>query len=77
MTIETKTTIQLSDITGIEFECKNCHSVTSWPIAVAHNPLTRCHCGADQWMPHGSALYAAITDLITLDKTAEHQQRAI
>ena len=38
MTIETKTTIEASDIVSVEFECSKCHSKTSWPLAVAKNP---------------------------------------
>ena len=68
MTVETKTTIQASDIITIEFECTHCHSITSTPLNVAQNPPIRCSCGHENWMAHGGADYAAITDLITLLK---------
>jgi hypothetical protein len=67
MTIETKTTIQLSDLTTVEFECKNCHAIGSWPIDVAKNPPTGCPCRTDlPWMAHGGQQFAQIVDLIAL-----------
>ena len=66
MTIETKTTIQVNDVLTVEFECANCHAITSWPVTVAKNPPTQCYCGKGQWMVHGGPEYAAITDLIAL-----------
>jgi hypothetical protein len=68
MTVETKTTIQLSDILTVEFECAHCHSVTAWPLMVAVNPPTKCYCGHMTWMAHGSPEYVAIADLVTLLK---------
>jgi hypothetical protein len=68
MTVETKTTIQASDVVTLEFECAHCHSITSWPLTVAKNPPTRCHCGHGEWMSYGGAEFAAISDLITLLK---------
>ena len=67
MTVETKTTIQASDITSVEFECKNCGAVSVWPIKVAKNPPTMCNCSPDQrWMTIGGASYASIVDFIEL-----------
>jgi hypothetical protein len=66
MTVETKTTIQASDILTVEFECAHCHSINSWPLIVAKNPPLRCHCGHENWMAHGGSEYAAITELIAL-----------
>jgi len=66
MTIETKTTLQLSDIITVEFECAQCHAVTSWPLLVARNPPTRCRCTEQDWMGKGSDMYSNISDLITL-----------
>jgi len=67
MTIETKTTIQLSDLTTVEFECKNCRAIVSWPIDVAKNPPTVCPCRTDQpWMVHGGQQFVEIVDLIHL-----------
>jgi hypothetical protein len=65
MTVETKTTIQLSDITAIEFECKNCHATLSWPVAIFKHPPTACPCRTDQhWMAQGGSLFEAITEMV-------------
>jgi len=66
MTIETKTTIQLSDLINIEFECRACGATTSWPIGVAKNPPTSCRCRDEQWMPIGGQVYRDISALIDL-----------
>lgn len=67
MTIETKTTIQLSDIKAVEFECKNCHRVVSWPLDTARNPPFSCECaGSPQWMSVGGDTYRDLTHLIAL-----------
>jgi hypothetical protein len=77
MTIETKTTIQLSDITTVEFECSNCGGIVSWPIAGTPRIPVSCQCGAQQWMPIGSTLYVSLCKFIELAKqlgemTGEH-----
>jgi hypothetical protein len=65
MTVETKTTIQASDIATVEFECVQCHSVMSWPLAVASRPPTHCHCLPErQWMTVGGDTYRAIVEPI-------------
>jgi hypothetical protein len=66
MTVETKTTIQPSDISAIEFECLKCHTVTHWPLEVAKNPLTRCHCSEENWMPYGGDTYVALANFMAL-----------
>ena len=66
MTVETKTTIQASDIATVEFECAHCHSITSWPLDVSKNPPQQCHCGHGVWMAHGGREFVAISDLIAL-----------
>lgn len=66
MTVETKTTIQLSDLTSIEFECKDCGATTSWPMPVAKNPPTTCRCRDEQWMTHGGQTYRDLSNLIEL-----------
>ena len=66
MTVETKTTIQLSDICSVEFECKNCHSVSSWPLGIAKSPPVKCHCGQEQWMAVGGDDFTAIVTLLKL-----------
>lgn len=68
MTVETKTTIQLSDFATVEFECANCHSISSWPLNVAKFPPAKCHCSQELWMPIGGDIYRNITDLIELIK---------
>lgn len=64
MTIETKTTIQLSDIATVEFECKQCHSISAWPLKIATAPPLRCHCTDQQWMIGGGETYEGIKRLI-------------
>ncbi len=66
MTVETKTTIELSDIMTVEFECKNCHAATSWPIGIAKIPPVSCACQSGVWMAQGGETYTAIADLIAL-----------
>ena len=67
MTVETKTTIQPSDLTTVEFECKECHSIVSWPLAVAKHPPSHCHCHPEkQWMTVGGDTYRALTTLVAL-----------
>jgi hypothetical protein len=67
MTIETKTTIELSDVLNVEFECKNCHAVGIWPINNMKNPPVSCPCQpGQQWMVHGSNEHSEILQLIEL-----------
>ncbi len=70
MTIETKTTIQLSDVTAVEFTCKNCGRIITWPIGAAKVP-TECDCKPPMqagWMPYGGETYAGLMRLLTLIK---------
>jgi hypothetical protein len=66
MTVETKTTVQLSDIASIEFECNNCHRIISTPLLAAKNPQTECECSSQQWMTVGGDTYRQLTQLIIL-----------
>lgn len=67
MTIETKTTIQLSDVKAIEFWCKSCSRMVSYPIGSARNPPFKCEClGSPQWMGVGDNTYRDLTMLISL-----------
>ena len=68
MTVETKTTIELSDITTVEFECNKCHSITLWPLGVAKVPPPKCYCSDQQWLTVGGETYEGITSLISLMK---------
>jgi len=50
MTCETRTTIQLSDIEAIEFECVKCHARAVRPVGVWQFPLAACpECG-ENWI---------------------------
>jgi hypothetical protein len=69
MTVETKTTIQLSDIKAVEFECKNCHRVVSWPIQVVMKLPTECTCSTPQWMTIGGDMHQRLTSLIEQIRT--------
>jgi hypothetical protein len=67
VTVETKTTIEPSDVSTVEFECIHCHSITSWPLAIAKNPPTSCPCEQKgQWMTVGGDTYRNIVSLIAL-----------
>jgi hypothetical protein len=68
MAVETKTTIQLSDIVRVEFECRKCHSITIWPLAVAQQPPISCACSSTRWMAYGDELFRGISDLLALVK---------
>src|SRR5579864_7613061 len=68
MAVETKTTIQLSDIVSVEFECQKCHSITTWPLAVAKQPQMSCACSSTRWMSHGDEMFRGISDLLALVK---------
>ena len=55
MTVETRTTIEFSDIKSIEFECANCHTKTAVPIDKFKQPPISCHgCDSQQWFIPGS-----------------------
>jgi hypothetical protein len=67
MTIETKTTIELGDIQTIEFECKKCNRVSSYPIGKIASPPTSCDCGVPhhtQWMSHGGDTFMSTSRLM-------------
>jgi hypothetical protein len=69
MTVETKTTIALDDITTVEFECKNCHTVTAYQIGAFRSPPIGCGCreGREgQWMTFGGDTYTAIANVADL-----------
>jgi hypothetical protein len=69
MTIETRTTMELGDIQTFEFECKNCHKISSWPISETKHIPVSCECGGvhgTQWMPYGGDTHAALTGLMNL-----------
>ena len=66
MTIETKTTIELGDISTVEFECNACHSKTVWPLSVSKNPPAKCSCSEKEWMTIGGDKYRDLAALISL-----------
>jgi hypothetical protein len=69
MTVETKTTIQLSDVDTVEFKCTACGSVYAIPIGIAQAPPMGCHCDADKhWLIGGDETYRGIMELLTLVK---------
>ena len=71
MTVETRTTVELGDIQTVEFECKKCGKVTSWPIGKITHPPTYCECGAPQytmWMSQGGETFMAISSLLVVIK---------
>jgi len=71
MTFETKTTMELTDIETVEFKCKKCSKVTSYPITAIKSPPTSCDCvqpHGTQWMSYGGDTFAAVNNLLVLIK---------
>jgi hypothetical protein len=71
MTFETKTTMELGDIQTVEFECKKCHKISTWPIAAITQPPISCECGSPHstyWMSRDGETSKAITHLLELIK---------
>jgi hypothetical protein len=64
MTIETKTTIQLSDINAFEFKCKNCNRIVTMPIGNGKNMPANCDCSGPQWMPYGGDTHAGLVGVM-------------
>jgi hypothetical protein len=67
MTIETRTTVEPRDIQTVEFECKKCNKVSSWPIGKITQPPTSCECGvphSTHWMSPGGDTFTSITHLL-------------
>lgn len=68
MTIETKATIQLGDVKSIEFECKNCHCLMTWPIETARQPPSEC-CGCGvQFMNASDGSFRRLMELLSMIK---------
>lgn len=69
MTTETRTTVQLSDIQAIEFECKKCHAKAVFKIASFEGPPLHCiSCGqppelSGAWFGANSEERTRIADL--------------
>lgn len=68
MTVETKTTIQLSDVKAVEFQCRQCHRILPCPIEVTKEPPIHCDCKTPHWMPVGGEMYCGVMKLIELIK---------
>jgi hypothetical protein len=67
MTAETKTTLQLSDITAVEFECKKCHRIVSLPLPLKSPNQVPVECDCDirqHWMPTGSDAHRSLLALM-------------
>lgn len=70
MVIETKTTLELSDVMAIEFECEVCHTRTALSIANFKNPPMHCPFCQDspQWFIAGNRDY---TDVVALGRVIQ------
>jgi DNA-directed RNA polymerase subunit RPC12/RpoP len=65
MTVETRTTIALSDIKGYEFECSECHSKTVRPLSAPIDMPIQCPaCRGKQWMIPGSPAFSALRQFL-------------
>lgn len=77
MTIETKTSFELSDIKAIEFECADCHTKTVFPASQFKKPPMRCaHCDGQQWLVPGSDEFEDLQRLArTIERFAKKEKR--
>ncbi len=66
MTVETKTTIEPDDLMTVEFVCKGCNAVRSFPIGKFLGPPLRCECRDENWMTHSGDIYQSICRLVGL-----------
>jgi hypothetical protein len=69
MTVETKTTIALGDITHAEFECGKCHVRTTRPLSDDTFVPATCptsSCDNKNWFSMGSQEHQDLRTLITL-----------
>jgi uncharacterized paraquat-inducible protein A len=73
MTSETRTVIEITDIAGIQIECRECKAMISYPIIKSHEKIaSRCpNCNADLFTltqnvaaPASSETIQALTALI-------------
>jgi hypothetical protein len=65
MTVETKMTLELNDVTAIEFECNACHARTTLSITNFRNPPMHCSLcqNPQQWFIGGDRDYSDIVAL--------------
>jgi hypothetical protein len=65
MTISTKTTLDVSDIQAIEFECMSCHSKVTMPVNTFGGPPISCMTceSREQWFIPGSQDHANVVQL--------------
>ncbi len=67
MTIETKTSIELSDVESIEFQCEGCGAKVVYPVQSFKGPPIRCSVCPDenqkQWLVPGNQDFSALVAL--------------
>lgn len=64
MTIETRSTIGIGDITAIEYECLHCHCKTIRLLDDKHNVPLRCGNCSSNWFADGSREHREICRLL-------------
>jgi hypothetical protein len=64
MTIETRSTIDLDDITAIEYECSKCHCKTIRALDDKHRVPAVCGNCSRVWMTDGSREHQELTSFI-------------
>jgi hypothetical protein len=68
MTVETKTSIELADITAVEFECKVCHAKIVFPVENFDSPPISCSACKEherkQWLIPGSQDFSNLNTLV-------------
>lgn len=66
MTIETKNTIELGDITAISYQCKNCKATTVRLLDDKHIVPGRCGNCAQAWLSDGSTEHNLLKMLLSV-----------
>jgi len=70
VTFETKHMIELSDILGVEFECKNCKGKIVLPLDTTRG-FTDCPLCGEVWLSNGSLEENSIRKLLGIFKGAQ------
>ena len=66
ITVETRSTIGLQDITAIEYECTNCHSKTLRLLDDKHNIPMRCGNCPSLWFAENSSEHRDLQLLVSV-----------
>ncbi len=70
MTSEIKHTIELSDILGIEFECRHCKGKVALSLDTTRS-FPDCPLCGEEWFPNGSVENTSISKLLNIFKNSQ------